>query len=136
MVVVTRQALLQLTHVQEILLPDPTAKLSDQGDMFAHVSGQFAKLGVILHETFHVRDGIDVHGVLGLGLILLDVLFDVLAQVSEVLVHVLLEERVLVLGEDDLAELRPDLGHIPQIDAPIMDPHQLMDHGLVSPLGE
>lgn len=102
MVVVAGDALFQLTDLEKVLGTHPPAELRDEGDVLAHVARELSELGVLLDEALHVGDRFDVGVVLGLGLVLLDVLLDIAAQVAKVHVHVLLEEGVLVLREHNL----------------------------------
>lgn len=136
MVVVAGYALLELADLEEVLGADPPAELRDEGDVLAHVARELPELGVLLDEALHVGYRLDVGVVLGARLVLLDVVLDVAAQVAKVEVHVLLEEGVLVLRQHDLAELGPDVGHVAQVDAAVVDAEQVVHHGLVRPLHE
>jgi hypothetical protein len=97
MIIITSDALLQLAHLQQVLSTDTPTELRDQGDMLADVARQLTELRILLHETLHVGDGLDVVGALGARLVLLDVILDVAAQVAKVEVHIFLEKGVLVL---------------------------------------
>ena len=96
-VVVADEGLLELGDVEEVVGCDAARELADQADVFGHVAGELSELRVVLNEALHVADRLDLRVRLGAGLVLLDVFFDVAAQVAEVLVHVLLEEGILVL---------------------------------------
>lgn len=135
-VVVAGDALLQLADLEKVLGTHTPAEFRDEGDVLAHVARQLAEFGVLLDEALHVGYGFDVGVVLGLGLVLLDVLLDVAAQVAKVHVHVLLEEGVLVLREHNLLELWPDVGHAAQVHTTVVNAEEVVDHGLVCPLGE
>jgi hypothetical protein len=119
-----------------VFLADAATKFAHQGDMLAHISGKLPELWIILHKALHVPNRIDVHIVLGLDLVLLHIFLDILAQVAEILVHVLLEEWILILRENDLLQLGPDLGHVSQVNPSVVDAYHLMYHSLVCPLGE
>lgn len=136
MVVVAGDALFQLTDLEKVLGTHPPAELGDEGDVLAHVARELSELGVLLDEALHVGDRFDVGVVLGLGLVLLDVLLDIAAQVAKVHVHVLLEEGVLVLREHNLLKLWSDVGHAAQVHAAVVNAEEVVDHGLVGPLGE
>jgi hypothetical protein len=66
--------------------------------VLADVSREFAEFRVLLNEPLHVIDGLYIGAVLGFGLVMLYILLDVAAEVSEIQKHIFLEEGVLILG--------------------------------------
>jgi hypothetical protein len=133
-VIIASQALLQLAHIQQTILANSTTQLAHQGNVFAHVARELAEFGVVLHEPLHVGNGIDIHGALCLDLVLLDVFLDVLSQIAKILVHVLLEEGILVLSENNLLQLWSNVRYVAQINSPIIDAEKLVHHSLICPL--
>src|SRR4051812_30361898 len=104
--------------------------------MLAHITRELAELGIILHEPFHISDRLDIRSALRFGLVLLHIFFDILPQITKVLVHILLKKWVLILSQDNLLELWSDVWHILQIHPAIIDTKQFMNHSLIRPLSQ
>ena len=136
MVVVADEGLFEFGDVEERGRGDLARELREEGDVFGDVAGKLAEFRVVFNEPLHVVDGFDLGVRLGFGLVGGNVVFDGGAEVAEVLVHVGLEEGVLVGGEDDFFEFRPDIGDGGEVDTAVEDTEELMDLGLVCPLCE
>lgn len=70
--------------------------------MFGDIARELSKFGIFFHEALHVRDRFQIEIALTFGGELLHVVFRILTQVAKVKIHVLLEEYILVLGENNL----------------------------------
>ena len=69
--------------------------------MFSYIARELAELGKILYEALHIRDRVELLRSLLLGCELLNVVLCILAEISEVEIHVLFEKGVLILADED-----------------------------------
>lgn len=97
MIVVAGKTLFALANLEKVFRAHTATQLRDQVHMLADVARQLAELRVLLHKPLHVGNRLETLVVLMLRLVLRDVILDVATEVAEIQVHVLLEERILVL---------------------------------------
>lgn len=64
------------------------------------------------------------------------IFLDIGAEVAEIEVHVFMEERILIGVQNDFPQFRADVGDVGEGDAAVVDGEEIVDHGLVGPLGE
>src|SRR5579859_6039529 len=102
--------------------------------MFRHIATESSELWVVLHEPFHIGDTLDIHITLRLLLKMVHVLLHICPEIPKVKIHILREERILIRGEDNLAEFRTDVRHCSERDTPILNSQKIMHHSLIRPL--
>ena len=96
-VLVAGQTLLQLTDIEELILSDAPTQFSNESNMLSDVARKFPELRIVLDKALHVCYRVQLCISMGLGSKLLNVVLCILTKVSEIQIHVLLEERVLIL---------------------------------------
>ena len=95
--VVASKALLELTNLQQAVLPNSPAKLPNKRDMLRDIAGKPPELRVLFNKSLHICDTLDIHVRFSLMLICIHIILDVPTEVAEIEIHVLLEEWVLIL---------------------------------------
>lgn len=134
-----RKTLLHLGYRQQVIPLHQPAQFPDQGNMLRHVPAQPPELWILLHETLHVCNRLDLvrrrwtEGGVS-SLVVGNVGGDGCTEIAEVVEEILRKERVGRRREDDIAQFQLFFPVYP--DAAVGDSHQLMDHGLVGPLAE
>lgn len=155
-ILVTSQPLFQFTDLEKMRLRDTVAQCTDKSHMLGYVARQFSEFGIILHKALHIGNAFNIHVGFGLGLIFIHVLLDSGTQVTEVQVHGLFEEWILIRRQDNFLmtfiwansileccykrwwwwylELIPDIRNIGHVHSSMMNTNQFMHHSLISPL--
>eukprot|EP00978_Attheya_sp_CCMP212_P020641 scaffold59287_cov53-Attheya_sp.AAC.4 len=95
-----------------------------------------AQFGIFFHEGLHIFNGVEVGDVVGLSLTLVVVqeLFNSLAQLSKIGMPVAAEKFVLSGCQNHFFQVFGNIGGAPENDAVVVEAQQLMNHCLVGPL--
>jgi hypothetical protein len=104
--------------------------------MFTDIPAQPPKFRIILHKPLHIGNALNIHITLRLGLEIIHIFLDIGTEVTEIEVHVFMEEGILIGVQDDFPQFRADVGDVGEGDAAVVDGEEIVDHGLVGPLGE
>ena len=121
MVVVASKTLLKFGNVKQVVGTDSARQFAYESDVLGDIPGQATEFGKFFNKSLHVFNAVQLLSLSLFRCELLDVVFRILTEVTKVEVHVLSEERILVLADHDvlylLARIKSDGIQVPTLNS-------------------